>query len=46
MGGFNTILISNSLDNNHQIINFEGLEVGAVSVKWVRRTEDGKLIEP
>lgn len=23
-------------------LNFEGLEVGAVSVKWVRRTQDGK----
>jgi predicted CoA-substrate-specific enzyme activase len=26
------------------IQNFEGLEVGAVSVKWVRRTMDGKVI--
>ena len=23
---------------------FEGLEIGAVSVKWVRRTQDGEIL--
>ena len=27
-----------------EIQYFEGLEIGAVSVKWVRRTQNGELI--
>ena len=37
------VIESNSSDKKLKIKNFEGLEVGAISVKWVRKTQDGEL---
>ncbi len=37
------VIESNSTDKKIKTNNYEGLEVGAVSVKWVRRTHDGEI---